>query len=264
MPCNPITFQQITTAKTEAEREKMKKLPYVQLIGSLLYLTLTRPDVAYHMSVLCSFMHNPSPAAYYAAIDLLLYLLNTQDYQLRFLGSVKPPTGVDSKLHPSIGSSSGLIAYSDSSWRKPDKLGYNMFGYVIYLFGSPISFVAKNLKIVALSSAEAEYAAASYCCKEVQFVRKLLGDLGFPPKGPVVVAVDNQAAIKIAENIGVTGRTKHFTDAIHYFRHLVDHRVVLPTFVRTNYQRADGFTKPLGKGPFREWMKNLLYVPEDK
>ena len=83
---------------------------------------------------------------------------------------MKPPTGVDSKLHPSIGSSSGLIAYSDSSWRKPDKLGYNMFGYVIYLFGSPISFVAKNLKIVALSSAEAEYAAASYCCKEVQFV----------------------------------------------------------------------------------------------
>ena len=89
----------------------MKKLPYLQLIGSLLYLTLTRPDVAYHMSVLCSFMHNPSPAAYYAAIDLLLYLLNTQDYQLRFLGSVKPPTGVNSKLHPSIGSSSGLLAF---------------------------------------------------------------------------------------------------------------------------------------------------------
>ena len=137
-----------------------------------------------------------------------------------------------------------------------------MFGYVVYLYGGPISFVAKSLKIVALSSAEAEYAAASYTCKECQFVRNVLSDLGFAPKGPIVLAVDNQAAIKIAENVGVTARTKHFVDAIHYFRHLVDHRVVWPTFVRTNYQRADGFTKPLGKGVFREWTSKLLTIAE--
>ena len=89
-----------------------------------------------------------------------------------------------------------------------------------------------------------------------------MSDLGFPPKGPVVLAVDNQAAIKIAENVGVTARTKHFVDAIHYFRHLVDHRVVVPTFVRTNFQRADGFTKPLGKGVFRDWTRKLLVTGE--
>ena len=99
-------------------------------------------------------------------------------------------------------------------------------------------------------------------CTLRTYVRKTLADLGFPPKGPVVLAVDNQAAIKIAENVGVTGRTKHFVDAIHYFRHLVDHRVVAPTFVRTNFQRADGFTKPLAKGPFREWTNKLLWIPE--
>ena len=69
---------------------------------------------------------------------------------------------------------------------------------------------------------------------------------------------DNQAAIKIAENLGVTGRNKHFIDAIHYFRHSVDHGVILPTFVRTVHQCADGFTKALGKGPFRDWCKKLL------
>ena len=110
----------------------------------------------------------------------------------------------------------------------------------------------------ALSSAEAEYAAASYACKECQFVRKVLSDVGFGPKDPVVLAVDNQAAIKIAENIGVTARTKHFIDAIHYFRHLVDHRLVTPTFVRTEFQRADGFTKPLEKSKFRMWTNMLL------
>ena len=47
-------------------------------------------------------------------------------------------------------------------------------------------------------------------------------------------------------------------DAIHYFRHLVDHKVVVPTFVKTVDQRADGFTKPLGKTLFRVWVKYLL------
>ena len=205
-----------------------------------------------------TFMHYPSPNAYHAAIDLLLYVNHTKHYRLTFPGSVKPPAGVDPKHHSSISTNCGLIAYSDSSWRNPDKLGFNMFGYVVYLYGAPISFAAKRLKIVALSSAEAEYAAASYACKECQFVRKVLTDVGYGPKDPVALAVDNQAAIKIAENIGVTGRTKHFIDAIHYFRHLVDHRVVAPIFVRTDFQRADGFTKPLEKGKFRMWTNMLL------
>ena len=62
MPCNPLTFSELSTAQTDEERDKVKRLPYLQLIGSLLYLTLTRPDICYHMSILCSFMHDPSPA----------------------------------------------------------------------------------------------------------------------------------------------------------------------------------------------------------
>ena len=61
MPCNPTTFQKLRLAITQAEKDKASKLPYLQLIGSLLYLScMTRPDIAYHMSVLCSFMHNPT------------------------------------------------------------------------------------------------------------------------------------------------------------------------------------------------------------
>ena len=72
-----------------------------------------------------------------------------------------------------------------------------------------------------MSSAEAEYAAASYACREVVFVRNVLVDLGFPLSHPTVLCVDNKAAIEIAHNLGVTSRNKHFVDAIHYFRHLV-------------------------------------------
>lgn len=258
MPCNPLTFQSLTTAKTDFERDRASRLPYLQLIGSLLYLsTMTRPDIAYYVSVLCSFMHDPSPDAYYAAVDLLLYISHSH-LTLHFPGISKSPGGIDASMHESIETSSGLVAFSDSTWRRPNSLGFNMFGFVVYFMGAPVSFTSKHLKVVALSSAEAEYAAASYACKEIIFVRNVLSDIGFKLTKPTVLAVDNKAAIKIAENLGVTARNKHFVDAIHFFRHQVDHRLVVPTHVATKYQRADGFTKCLGKSMFREWCRMLL------
>ena len=73
----------------------------------------------------------------------------------------------------SLTNNGGLLAYSDASWHKPNEIGYDMFGYNVYLMGGLISFASKNLKVVALSSAEAEYAAASYTCKELTFVRNI-------------------------------------------------------------------------------------------
>ena len=72
------------------------------------------------------------------------------------------------------------------------------------------------------------------------------------------LAVDNQAAIRIAENRGVTGRTKHFSDVIHYIRHMIDHLIVRVRYVSTHHQLADGFTKPLAKPQFRAWCSRLL------
>ncbi len=120
-----------------------------------------------------------------------------------------------------------------------------------------MSYVSKNLKVVALSSAEAEYAAASYACKEIEFIRSLCSDLGFPLTGKLVLAVDNEAAIAIAENQGVTAKNKHFRDAIHYVRHQTDHERIILKFVGTDEQRADGFTKPLSKTLYSNWLKML-------
>ena len=53
-----------------------------------------------------------------------------------------------------------------------------MFGFVVYFYGGPISFSAKRLKVVSLSSAEAEYVAASYTCKEIMFIHNVCNDLG--------------------------------------------------------------------------------------
>ena len=235
MPCDPERFQRLTPASSDAEKERVSKLPYLEIVGSLLYLsTMTQPDIAYHMSILCSFMHNPSVECYQAAIELLLYVGNTRHYHLRYSGSTSAPEGVE-HAHE-IPNNSGFVAYSDASWHKPDHLGYNMYGYLVMVFGGPVAFAAKRLKVVAHSSAEAEYAAASYSCKEIAFVRNVCNELQLRLDGPICLGVDNEAAIKIANNRGVTGRTKHFSDAIHYIRHMIDHLFVRIHYVSTHHQ----------------------------
>ena len=93
---------------------------------------------------------------YNAALDLLLYVHSTKDLKLNFPGKCEIPKGIDPSMHSKITNNGGLLAYSDASWHKPNEIGYDMFGYNVYLMGGLISFASKNLKVVALSSAEAE------------------------------------------------------------------------------------------------------------
>ena len=67
--------------------------------------------------------------------------------------------------------------------------------------------------------------------------------MGFTLHGNLILIVDNTAAIDVANNMGVTARTKHFRMAVHYFRDLVQQNSITPIHVFTHFQRADGFTK---------------------
>ena len=122
-----------------------------------------------------------------------------------------------------------------------------------------VSFASKQLKTVAFSSSEAEYAAASYTCKEIEFIRNICDDMGVTLHGRLVLAVDNTAAIDIAHDVGVSGRTKHFDRAIHYLRDLTQLRRVLPAHVTTDQQRADGYTKPLTKHAYAKWVPHVVH-----
>lgn len=90
-------------------------------------------------------------------------------------------------------------------------------------------------------------------------MRNLCMDLGVMLQGRLVIAVDNTAAITIAFDVKVSGRTKHFNQAIHYFRDLTQMRRVLPVFIATDKQRADGYTKALDKSKFIQWRSNIVY-----
>ena len=128
---------------------------------------------------------------------------------------------------------------------------------MVYLYGGVVSFASKFLKIIALSSAEAEYAGASQACREMAFVRHVCSDLGLELQGPLCLGVDNKAAIAICENAGVTGRNKHFDDSIHFTRDEYEYGRMRPVFVTTDRQRADGFTKPLEGSTFMNWRRTV-------
>ena len=255
-PSNEL-FSKLDRAQTDVERAVAQEYSYASLVGALLYISvMSRPDVAYHTSILAKFLHDPSPDCYKAALQLLQYLHSTKNKRMYFSGKVQIPDGCGAHAKD-IEQNCGFVAYSDSSWG--NKYPYPMFGYGIYLYGGLISYASKQLKTVAFSSCEAEYAAASYTCKEIEFVRNVCADMGVILQGRLVLCVDNTAAIDIAHDVGVSARTKHFDRAIHYLRDLTQLRRILPLFVDTHRQRADGYTKALDKSTFNRWVSHVVH-----
>lgn len=253
---SPEIFEKLGKPQDDEERARAEKYHFPSIIGSLLYISvMSRPDICYHTSVLAKHMSDPSEDACKAAIHLLQYLYGSRDRKMAFTGMISAPKGLE-VMAPDIRRNAGFVAYSDSSWG--NRYPYPMFGFGIYLYGSLISFSSKQLKTVAFSSCEAEYAAASYTCKEIEFIRNICSDMGVVLQGRLVLAVDNTAAIDIAYDVGVSGRTKHFDRAIHYLRDLTQMRRVVPIFVKTDLQRADGYTKALCKAAYLQWLSSVV------
>ena len=224
----------------------MATRPYLQLVGSLLYVsTMCRPDISYHMSVLCRFMHDPSEQCFACALQVLGYLYKTKYKGLCYRRDYEVPTCMDSCMDE-IRSNMGFHTFSDSSWGVPNPT----YGYVSFMAGGPISFIAKNLKSAG-SSCEAEYSTAAYASRDVTFIRSICSDLGYPLRKQLALGVhDNTAAIDVAHNLGVTARNKHYGREIHYIREQVSLMRTRMIWVPTKFQTADLFTKALDKTTF--------------
>ena len=102
-----------------------------------------------------------------------------------------------------------LIAFSDSDYAGDTDTRRSVSGYVIYLCGAPISWRSKAQRSVTLSSTEAEWIALSEVAKEVLFIAQILKCMGIKVEYPIVIRVDNTAAIFLANNVTTSQRTRH-------------------------------------------------------
>ena len=212
-----------------------------RLIGRLLYLTVTRPDITYSVNYLSQFMQHPRTTHLDAAFCILRYLKGTRNHGI-FLSSASSLT---------------LQGYTDSDWAGCPTTRRSTTGYFTMIGSSPISWKSKKQPTVACSSAEAEYRALAKCTAEIQWLHYLLRDLDCPQQGPIKIYCDNKAAIHIAENPVFHERTKHIELDCYFVCEKLLSGLISPTHISSSDQLADIFTKPLGADQFRRLVSKL-------
>ncbi|KAK3010974.1 hypothetical protein RJ639_010854 [Escallonia herrerae] len=154
-----------------------------QLVGSLIYLTITRPEIAYSVGVVSQFMDKPQISHLNAAKRILRYVKGTLEYGLRYKKS-------DSFI---------LSGFVDADWAGDVNDRRSTTGYCFDTGSAAISWCSKKQHNVTLSSTEAEYAAATMATQECVWLKRLINDIYAKVDYVIPIHCDNESAIKLAE-----------------------------------------------------------------
>jgi hypothetical protein len=212
------------------------RTPYRALVGALNYLAVaTRPDIAFAVGRLSSFLDCYTPEHWSAAIRVVRYLKGTRTMGLT-LGGTNP-------LH--------LVGYSDSDYANCPETSRSISGYCFNIGSGTISWMSRKQRVVADSSCYAEYIALHDASHELAFLRELLGGLGFGPPAATPLLCDNDAARRLAEDHVGHPNVKHIRVKFHHIRELVEDGTISLTRVRSSDNTADILTKPLARGDFQ-------------
>jgi hypothetical protein len=214
---------------------------YRRLVGRLLYLNATRPDITFSTQQLSQFLSKPTMAHFKAATRVLRYLKTCPGR-----GIVMPR---DSVIH--------LQGFSDADWAGCIKTRRSIYGQCFLLGKSLISWRTKKQLTVSRSSSEAEYRALASATCELQWLLYLLKDLHVQSVKLPVLYCDNQSALHIAANPVFHERTKHLEIDCHVVRERLNSGMMKLLLVSIKDRLADFFTKPLLPQPFNVLLSKL-------
>jgi hypothetical protein len=138
-----------------------------------------------------------------------------------------------------------LNIFCDADWASDTTDRKSVSGYIISMAGGAVSWSSKKQTSVALSTAEAEYIAATHVAKQVLWQRSLFTELNFEISTTSTIFTDNQAAISISHHPEFHSRTKHIDIAYHFLRDLIANGTLDTIYVNTLENLADLFTKGL-------------------
>ena len=235
--CRPISTPMDSNLKLQRDDGNPFHDPpaYRRLVGQLLYLTTTRPDINFAVTSLSQFLHAPMVSHYHAALRILKCLKCAPGLGLFF------PSASD--LH--------LKGFSDNDWATCPDTRRSATGYQIYLGNSLISWKSKKQHTVSRSSFEVEYRALAATTCEIQWLTYLLQDFQVPFKSPALLYCDGHSALHLASNPVFHERSKHIELDCHVVREKVRSGLVHLLPISTHSQVADLCTKALSPKPFK-------------
>ncbi|KAI5312300.1 hypothetical protein L3X38_041473 [Prunus dulcis] len=222
--------------------EAANESEFRQIVGSLLYLTATRPDVMFASSLLARFMHNPTKKHLGTAKRVLRYIQGTLDFGIEF---VKGKTI--------------LIGYCDSDWAGSEDDMRSTSGYAFTLGSGMFSWASIKQNTVALSIAEAEYVSAAEATSQAKWLRFVLEDFGEEQVEGTPILCDNTSAIAMAKNPVHHQKTRHISRKFHFIREAIQAKEIELIYCKTEDQIADILTKALPKDRFVS-LRSLLGV----
>lgn len=209
---------------------------YKQLVGSLMYLTATRPDIMYAVSLISRYMSKPTELHLLAAKRVLRYLQGTTNFGILY----------------KKGGNKELIGFTDSDYAGSVEDRKSTSGYVFILSDAAVAWSSRKQPIVTLSTTEAEFVAAAACTCQAVWMKRVLKKLGYGGSESTIIFCDNSSTIKLSKNPVMHGRSKHIDVRFHFLRDLVNEGVVQLKFCGTQEQVADILTKPLKLESFQE------------
>jgi hypothetical protein len=158
------------------------------------------------------------------------YLRGTTSYGLCYQG------------RPGLDRVVDIHGFVDADWAGDLDRRRSTSGYVFNLFGGAISWMSKRQAIVALSTTEDEYMAATHARKEAVWLQRLCSGIGLVQQA-VRLDCDSQSAIFLAKNPTYHSKTKHIDVQYHFVRDMVEEKKVLLEKVDTLKNAADSLTK---------------------
>jgi hypothetical protein len=228
MVCNPIV------PGSKLARDENGKMVdatnFKQMVGCLMYLLATRPDLAYSVCLIARYMERPTEIHAASAKRILRYLKGTLNYGILYK---KDELG------------SELKGWTDSDYAGDLDDRKSTSGYVFKLGSGAISWSSKKQAIVTLSTTEAEFVAAASCACQGMWLRKILQHLGHTQNECTKIYCDNSSSIKLSKNPIMHGRCKHIDVRYHFLRDLTKDGIVEMVHCNSGDQIADIFTKPL-------------------
>jgi hypothetical protein len=181
------------------------------------------------VSTLSQFLENPGNVHWEAVKRIFRYLAGTRDLELTYGG----------ERHD-------LMGYTDADGASQEHR-HAISGHVFLIDGGAISWSSRKQELITLSTAEAEYVAATHAAKEAIWLRRLIFELFPSLKMPTTLYCDNQAALRLATDDNFRARTKHIDLRYHFIRQVIASGALKIIYCPTDEMTADILTKALPK-----------------